>query len=128
MCCTGATSSTQRRASSGQAVPEQGLDVFGDGSVEILFLPGHSPGSVALKVRLPSRTIILSGDVAHARAAMPFPLDSDSERAVRSLRALKRMEGRDDTEVSIGHDPDDWRRYGPGQYVRPTRLLLSGTR
>lgn len=101
-------------------VSEQGLDMFGDGSVVLLFLPGHSPGSLALQVRLPSRTMILSGDVAHARygydTATPFLYDSDSVQAVESLKELKRLAERDDTELWIGHDPDDWEKYGAGQY------------
>lgn len=102
-------------------VPEAGLDMFGDGSVVLLFLPGHSPGSLAMQVRLPSRTMILSGDVAHARfgldTATPFHFDSDGEQAIRSLEQLKHLAGRPGTELWIGHDPDDWQRYGAGQYV-----------
>lgn len=102
-------------------VSEDGLDLFGDGSIVLLFLPGHSPGSLAMRVRLPSRTMILSVDVAHARygldTATPFLFDSDSEQAIRSLKQLKRMESRAGTELWIGHDPDDWEKYGPGQYV-----------
>ena len=42
------------------------LDVFGDGSVTILFTPGHTPGHQSLLVHL-ARTgwIVLTGDAAH---------------------------------------------------------------
>lgn len=42
------------------------LDVFGDGSVVMLDLPGHTPGHHGLLVNLPGRgPILLSGDVVH---------------------------------------------------------------
>ena len=41
-------------------------DVFGDGSVTLVFTPGHTPGSQSLLVHLKnSGFIILSGDVVH---------------------------------------------------------------
>ncbi len=42
-------------------------DLFGDGSVVILRTPGHTPGEVSLLVRLPNRTLILTGDTCHYR-------------------------------------------------------------
>ena len=95
-------------------------DLFGDAAISLLFLPGHSPGSLAVQVRLPGRTIILTGDIAHTRAAFesasPFPLDQDSTAAVRSIERLRALRDRSGAEVWIGHDPDDWLRYGPGCY------------
>lgn len=41
-------------------------DVFGDKSVVILDMPGHTPGHKALLVRLKSGPILLSGDLYHA--------------------------------------------------------------
>ncbi|MBD9378935.1 N-acyl homoserine lactonase family protein [Pseudoxanthomonas sp. PXM04] len=42
------------------------LDVFGDGSVVMLDLPGHTPGHHGLLVNLPRRgPVLLSGDVVH---------------------------------------------------------------
>lgn len=42
------------------------LDVFGDGSVVMLDLPGHTPGHHGLLVNLPKRgPVLLSGDVVH---------------------------------------------------------------
>jgi len=43
-------------------------DVFGDGSVVMLDLPGHTPGHHGLLVKLDGvGTVLLSGDVAHFR-------------------------------------------------------------
>ena len=41
-------------------------DVFGDKSVVILDMPGHTPGHKALLVRLKSGPVLLSGDLYHA--------------------------------------------------------------
>lgn len=95
-------------------------DVLGDGAVRILFLPGHTPGSLALRVRLPDRTVILSGDVVHARADLEaersYPLDVDSLTARASLRRLQRCCA--DAELWIAHDPDDWERFGGAGELR----------
>ena len=40
-------------------------DVFGDGSVTMLNLPGHTPGHRGLLVRLASGPVLLSGDIYH---------------------------------------------------------------
>ena len=43
-------------------------DVFGDGTVTMLNLPGHTPGHHGLLIKLPkSGYVLLSGDVAHFR-------------------------------------------------------------
>ena len=41
-------------------------DVFGDRSVVVLAMPGHTPGHKALLVRLRSGNVLLSGDLYHA--------------------------------------------------------------
>lgn len=91
-------------------------DLFGDGSVTALMLPGHTPGSLALRVRLPSRTIVLSGDVLHSRGALEaetaYAGDVDSVEARRSLRRLSQVLADEHAELWIAHDPDDWQRFG----------------
>ena len=50
-------------------------DVFGDGSVTALHLPGHTPDHLGLLVKLKSGPVLLSGDVYHstiARERKPF--------------------------------------------------------
>lgn len=41
-------------------------DVFGDQSVVVLAMPGHTPGHKALLVRLKSGPVLLTGDLYHA--------------------------------------------------------------
>jgi N-acyl homoserine lactone hydrolase len=41
-------------------------DIYGDGTVTMLSMPGHTPGSTALLVRLKDKgAVLLSGDVVH---------------------------------------------------------------
>jgi glyoxylase-like metal-dependent hydrolase (beta-lactamase superfamily II) len=52
----------------GKATPvASDKDVFGDGSVMMLAMPGHTPGHTALLVRLASGPVLLSGDQYHFR-------------------------------------------------------------
>jgi N-acyl homoserine lactone hydrolase len=70
-------------------------DVFGDQSVVMLDLPGHTPGHHGLLVKLPKQGyVLLSGDVAHfeenyATNAVPI---FNSDRA-QSLASLDRFKG-----------------------------------
>lgn len=96
------------------------LDLFGDSSITLLLLPGHSPGSLALQVELPSRTVLLSGDVVHTQAAFAsgsaFPLDQDGVAAVHSIERLRSIQEQSGAQLWVGHDPDDWHRFGAGRY------------
>lgn len=96
-------------------VPGVDVDVFGDGSLVIMHMPGHTPGELSLKVRLSSRTFLLTADAVHLRAALEqeyhFPIDWDSRQALTSLRRIKRMRESEDLSVWITHDPDDWAEY-----------------
>lgn len=91
-------------------------DLFGDGAVTALHLPGHTPGSLALLVRLPGQSFILTGDVVHTRGAYDAEIhyhgDVDSVAARESLRRLAHHERAGAAQVWICHDPEDWERYG----------------
>jgi N-acyl homoserine lactone hydrolase len=91
-------------------------DVFGDGAVTVLSMPGHSPGSLGAMVKLPETTFILTGDVVHTRAALEgevaYPGDVDTVVARRSLRKLSHLAQVHAADVWINHDPEDWARYG----------------
>lgn len=97
-------------------IPGVDHDVFGDGSLVILFTPGHTPGELSLLVRLPSRNFILSGDTVHLREALetavPMPYDANTEEAVRSIRRLQLLRESADATVWISHDPQDWAEFG----------------
>ncbi|MET9327608.1 N-acyl homoserine lactonase family protein [Tsukamurella sp. NPDC003166] len=93
-------------------------DVYGDGSVVVLSLPGHTPGSLALKVRMPDDTnLVLTGDVAHDHDNVTFcagmPADADTVGAIESLKSLKLLRSQPNTTVWVNHDPEDWAKNRP---------------
>lgn len=92
------------------------LDLFGDGTVVALRLPGHTPGSLAALVQLPEQSIVLSGDVVHTRDAYEHEVhyhgDVDSVAARASLRRLHSIIDRERADLWIVHDPSDWERFG----------------
>lgn len=87
-------------------------DLFGDGSVIIYRMPGHTPGNTSMLVRLPHRTFLLTGDTVHLREALtgdlPMPSDYSTLQAVRSIRRLRQLAAAHDATVWISHDPEDW--------------------
>ena len=96
----------------GKLVEAQGdIDIFDDGSVTMLSLPGHTPGHSALLVRLASGPVLLSGDLYHFTRA-----GADRGRAAvqHQPRRHARVDGpvRQDREnlrakVIIQHEPAD---------------------
>lgn len=91
-------------------------DIWGEGAVSALHLPGHTPGSLGALVRLPESTFILTGDAVHARHAYESEIhyhgDVDSVTARATLRRIAGLAQREQAEVWIAHDTDDWERYG----------------
>ncbi|HEU5284951.1 MAG TPA: N-acyl homoserine lactonase family protein, partial [Sphingomicrobium sp.] len=75
----------------GKAVTLVGADhdVFGDGSVTALHLPGHTPDHLALLVKLASGPVLLSGDLYHstearAKRGVP-PFNTDRAQTLASM-------------------------------------------
>ncbi|WP_205739805.1 N-acyl homoserine lactonase family protein [Georgenia sp. SYP-B2076] len=97
-------------------VGPQGLDLFGDGAINVLHTPGHTPGELSSLVRLPSQNIVLTGDTVHLREGMEWdevdPSDWDYDEARRSIAALKNLQETERAKVWISHDPRDWEDFG----------------
>ncbi len=80
-------------------------DLLGDGSVELLLTPGHSPGHQSIRIG----DLVLGVDVAHFASGLDdhrFPLFADDhEQQGRSADRLLEMR---DAGLTIipGHDPD----------------------
>ena len=96
----------QLMASSGADV-----DVFGDGSVIALNLPGHTPGHLALLVKLASGNVLLSGDLYHATEArqmrgMP-PFNTSRAETLASMDRFERLAKSLRAKVIIQHEPAD---------------------
>jgi N-acyl homoserine lactone hydrolase len=81
-------------------------DLLGDGSIELLLTPGHTPGHQSVRI---GESLIVGADVAHLASALDdhrfpaFAADHDQQRrSAESLRALRDSGAR----VMPGHDPD----------------------
>jgi glyoxylase-like metal-dependent hydrolase (beta-lactamase superfamily II) len=82
-------------------------DLLGDGSLELLSTPGHTPGHQSL--RLVEQGLVIGADVTHFASTLDdlrFPSFADDfDAQADSARRLRRM--RDGGErVLPGHDPD----------------------
>jgi glyoxylase-like metal-dependent hydrolase (beta-lactamase superfamily II) len=87
-------------------------DVFGDGSVKILEMPGHTPGHSVLLLNMPeSGPVLLAGDLYHrkeSRALRRVPRFNWSEP--ETLASMDKFEALADelgAKVIIQHEPDD---------------------
>lgn len=93
-------------------------DVFGDGSVTMLSMPGHTPGSYALLVRL-TRTapVLLSGDVVHfeeqlANNYVP-PSNTDRAETLASMDRLRTISTTLKATLVVQHDAGDISKLPP---------------
>jgi N-acyl homoserine lactone hydrolase len=87
------------------------VDVFGDGSVVALHLPGHTPDHLALLVKLPSGSVLLSGDMYHSREAREKrgvpPFNTSREQTLASMDKFEKVATENDARVIIQHEPRD---------------------
>lgn len=91
------------------------MDLFGDGSVEVVPTPGHSPGHQSVVVTLPDAgTVVLASDVASLRSAYEKELAASfawsAAESVRSIRTVERIARGSDADVVVHHDADDQAR------------------
>ena len=87
------------------------LDIFHDGSVIMLNLPGHTPGHHGLLVRLASGPVLLSGDTYHfteqvAHRGVP-PFNSDRAQSLASMDRFDRLGRNLHARIIIQHEPAD---------------------
>lgn len=114
------------------------LDLFGDGSVYVLDMPGHLPGHVNLLCRMRKRWVCLCGDSFHDLRLLTgekeigtwigpegnmLCIHLDKEAAAESigrLRELENVEG-EQVELIAAHDEGWWERNREKQF--PMLLL-----
>lgn len=87
-------------------------DVFGDESVIMINLPGHTPGHHGLLIKLPvSGYVMLSGDVAHFAenlAANGVPrFNDDRAQSLASMARFKALAANHKAKMIIQHEPED---------------------
>ncbi len=89
------------------------FDLFGDGTVRMIFTPGHSPGHQSFLITLPeSGPILLTIDAAYTvdhweNRALPG-LVTSSMQAADSVAKLRRIAKDTNAMVVTGHDPVTW--------------------
>ena len=88
------------------------LDVFGDGSVTMIALPGHTPGHHGLLVKLPKLgPVLLSGDVAHFRENLDSSgvpsYNTDRAQSLASMDRYRELGRNLRATVIIQHDERD---------------------
>jgi glyoxylase-like metal-dependent hydrolase (beta-lactamase superfamily II) len=98
-------------------------DVFGDGSVTAVHLPGHTPDHLALLVRLPSGPVLLTGDLYHstdarAKRGVP-PFNTDRAQTLASMDRFEKLAKQTGAKVIIQHEPGDIGKL-PGVATRQT--------
>lgn len=87
-------------------------DVFGDGSVVMLGMPGHTPGHHALLVRLKGTgPVLLSGDQFHATESFEHDqvptYNTDRADTLASIDRFKQIATNLKAKIVIQHEPAD---------------------
>jgi glyoxylase-like metal-dependent hydrolase (beta-lactamase superfamily II) len=80
-------------------------DLLGDGSIELLFTPGHTPGHQSVRIG----DLVLGGDVAHFASGLDdhrFPVFADDH--TQQGHSADRLRAMRDAGLTVipGHDPD----------------------
>lgn len=95
---------------SADVAPFEGIvDVFRDQTLWALWVPGHTPGSVAYLARTPKGPVLITGDACHTRWGWehnvePGTFSSDQPRSRDSLARLQRFVALHPTvDVRLGH-------------------------
>lgn len=88
-------------------------DVFGDGTVQVVPAPGHTPGHTVLLVRLKKAgPVLLTGDmwhVAESRAARRVPrFNVDRAKTLASMDRVEALAAKEKARVVRQHVPEDF--------------------
>lgn len=89
------------------------FDVFGDGRVQVVPAPGHTPGHTVLLVRLAQAgPVLLTGDlwhIAESRAAKRVPrFNTNRAQTLVSYAAVEALAAREGARVVRQHVPEDF--------------------
>jgi N-acyl homoserine lactone hydrolase len=94
------------------------FDLFGDGSVRLVYTPGHSAGHTSVILRLPRRDFVIVGDAAYdwkqleGRSEPTLIADEHNwRRSLRELQAYRRTYPY--ALIVPGHDRDFWEKLEP---------------
>jgi glyoxylase-like metal-dependent hydrolase (beta-lactamase superfamily II) len=97
----------QALAHARKQVIEGDHDVFGDGTVVLLFTPGHTPGHQSLYVQLAKTGgVVISGDLYHhveERTLDRMPAEERKTATPASRRKIETVLARKHAQLWIGH-------------------------
>ncbi len=88
---------------------EAAVDVFGDGSLWALWVPGHTPGSTAYLARTSYGPVLMVGDASHtawgwSHDVEPGSFSHDQPRSADSLKRLRAFAAaHPSVDVRLGH-------------------------
>ncbi|HUE80204.1 MAG TPA: N-acyl homoserine lactonase family protein [Sphingomicrobium sp.] len=87
------------------------VDIFGDGSVVAIHLPGHTPNHLALRVNLASGPVLLSGDLYHSTESRALkgipPFNTSRADTLAAIDRFERLAKSQNAKVIIQHEPAD---------------------
>ncbi|MFN8161551.1 MAG: N-acyl homoserine lactonase family protein [Solirubrobacterales bacterium] len=93
------------------------FDLFGDGSIRLVFTPGHTPGHLSVVCRLGERDFVIGGDAFYTLGQLdsaplpPRPVDAHQfRRSLQELKLFRRESPR--SIITPGHDPAFYARLG----------------
>ena len=94
------------------------LDVFGDGSVRLVFTPGHTLGHMSVVLGTASGEVLVAGDAIFMHRTLeddhPPAILPDEHLFRRSLRELRQyVKETPDALVIPGHDWEAWQKLKP---------------
>lgn len=86
-------------------------DVFGDGKIRTIYLPGHTPDHMGLLVNLKSGPVLLTGDLYHStiareKRAMPG-FNTSRPETLASMDKFEALAKKLNAKVIIQHEPAD---------------------
>jgi N-acyl homoserine lactone hydrolase len=90
-------------------------DIFGDGSLTVMPMPGHTLGHQILLVRLVKKgSVILSGDCVPCEEnfmqSKVARINMDDNLALLSIKRLHELVQKENAFVIYNHDPNQWRK------------------
>jgi glyoxylase-like metal-dependent hydrolase (beta-lactamase superfamily II) len=89
------------------------LDLLGDGSIRVVYTPGHTHGHMSVILRLREREALVAGDAIYTmrtlnESALPFGAE-DEHFFGRSLKEIQLYSQTTDALVIPGHDAEFWK-------------------
>jgi glyoxylase-like metal-dependent hydrolase (beta-lactamase superfamily II) len=93
------------------------LDLLGDGSIRVVFTPGHTHGHMSVILRLSDREALVAGDAIYTMKTLrdgALPARAEDEHLFgRSLKEIQLYSQTTDALVIPGHDAAFWKTLAP---------------